>query len=47
MDNTYIKDFIKNATVNDINIGCSGDSVREIVKDNDIYYIKQAKGNKL
>ena len=47
MDNTYVKEFIKNAIVNDINIGCSGDSVREIVKDNNIYYIKQAKGNKL
>ena len=47
MDNTYIKEFIKNATVNDINIGCSGDSVKEIVKDNDIYYIKKGKGNKL
>ena len=43
MDNTYVKEFIKDAIVNDINIGCSGDSVREIVKDNNIYYIKQAK----
>lgn len=47
MDNDYIKEFIKNAIVNNINIGCSGDSVREIVKDKNIYYIKQAKGTKL
>jgi len=47
MANHYIKEFIKNAAVNEISIGCSGDSVKEIIKDDKTYYIKTAKGNKL
>ncbi len=47
MDNAYVKRFIKNATINEISIGCSGDSVREVIKKSGTYYIKIAKGNKL
>ena len=47
MDNYYVEEFIKDAKINEISIGCSGDSVREVIKDNQTYYIKKAKGNKL
>ncbi len=47
MDNTYVKRFIKNSTVNEVSIGCSGDNVREVVREDGTYYIKIAKGNKL
>lgn len=47
MDNTYVKEFIKNAKVNEISIGCSGDSVREVIRKDGTYYIKIAKSNKL
>ena len=42
-----IDEIMKNATINDISIGCSGDSVKEIVKNDKTYYLKKAKGNKL
>ena len=47
MDNSYAKKFIKNAEVNEISIGCSGDSVREVIRKDGTYYIKIAKSNKL
>jgi len=47
MNNSYVNEFLKNAEVNEISIGCSGDSVREVIKDDKIYYIKTAKGSKL
>ena len=47
MENSYVEKFIDGAEVNDISIGCSGDNVREVIKDNQTYYIKTAKGNKL
>lgn len=47
MNNSYVEKFIDNALVNEISIGCSGDSVREVIKDNQVYYIKMAKGAKL
>lgn len=47
MDNSYVKEFIKNAEVNEISIGCSGDSVREVIRKDGTYYIKIAKSNKL
>ncbi len=47
MDNTFVKEFIKNAKINDISIGCSGDSLKEVVKADGTYYIKVAKSNKL
>ena len=42
-----IDEIMDNAIINDINIGCSGDSVKEIIKDEKVYYLKKAKGNKL
>ncbi len=47
MDNAYVKEFIKDAKVNEISIGCSGDSVREVIRKDGTYYIKIAKSNKL
>lgn len=47
MDNSYVKEFIKDAKVNKISIGCSGDSVREVIREDGTYYIKIAKSNKL
>ena len=47
MNNSYVNEFLKNAEVNEISIGCSGDSVREVIKDDKIYYIKTAKASKL
>lgn len=47
MDNSYVKEFIKDAKINEISIGCSGDSVREVIRKDGTYYIKIAKSNKL
>lgn len=47
MDNSYVKEFIKDAKVNKISIGCSGDSVREVIREDGTYYVKIAKSNKL
>lgn len=47
MDNSYVKEFIKDAKVNKISIGCSGDSVREVIRKDGTYYVKIAKSNKL
>ena len=47
MDNYFVKEFLEGAKVNNIDIGCSGDSVREVKKGRKTYYIKKAKGKKL
>ena len=47
MDKSYVKEFIKDAKVNKISIGGSGDSVREVIREDGTYYVKIAKSNKL
>ena len=47
MDSSFVKKFIKDSKLENIDIGCSGNSVRHIVKSDGEYYIKHSKGNKL
>jgi aminoglycoside 3'-phosphotransferase III len=46
-DINYIKNFIYNAKLNNISIGCSSDKVTEIIKEDGIYYLKESKSDKL
>lgn len=47
MEDLFLKEFLVNSDVEDIDIGCSGDRVRKVTKDNNVYFVKEAKGNKL
>ncbi len=47
MIDEYLKEFCKNGKVNVIDIGCSGDSVREVTRNDGIYYIKSSTFGKL
>ena len=43
----YVKELLKDSKKNVIDIGCSGDSVTEIIKKDNIYYMKESKSGKL
>lgn len=47
MKNEFIDELTNNAVINVIDIGLSGDSVREIIKNGEIYYIKESTSNNL
>lgn len=42
---TNLKEFVKNANLEQIGIGCSGDKVIRIIKNNGVYFLKYS-GNK-
>lgn len=43
MIDEYLKNFCENAKINVIDIGCSGNSVKEVIKNQEVYYIKESK----
>lgn len=43
MIDEYLKKFCENAKINVIDIGCSGNSVKEVIKNQEVYYIKESK----
>lgn len=47
MEDNYLKELYKDSVINIIDIGCSGNSVKEVIKGKDIYYVKESETGKL
>jgi len=47
VNNIFVEEFIKDAKLNNIDIGCSGDRIVEIIKENKIYFLKETISGKL
>ncbi|MDD2435827.1 MAG: aminoglycoside 3'-phosphotransferase [Bacilli bacterium] len=47
MKNKFIDEFLMNSILEDIDIGCSGDRIVKIIKEDGTYFLKETKAGKL